>query len=142
MPNFSPRSFYTSLRNNLHRGMNPTADQDHPDLHRHEMRHFTNELSNYMEPEVAASIMDIPGFANETIAGLLTPTLPRPTPFFSKQGFDWSDIAQNREGQNLAIQDQENRPMPFGRQVTTMLGSMLAPPLALANSTARFGRRR
>lgn len=132
-----PRAFYTALRNNLHGTFNPTADMESPNIHREAMRSMTNKLSDYMEPEVAASVMDIPGFINEGIAGALTPTLAKPTPFFSKQGFDWADIAQNREGQNLAIQDQENRTPPISRML-----SMLSPPMMVANEAAKFGRRR
>ena len=131
------RSFYTALRNNLHGTFNPSAEMESPNIHREAMRHYTNQLSDYMEPETAASIMDIPGFANETVAGMLSPTLAKPTPFFSKQGFDWADIAQNREGQNQAIQDQEGRTPPISR-----LLSMLSPPLMLSNAAAQFGRRR
>lgn len=131
------RSFYTNLRNNLHGTFNPTADMESPNLHRDAMRSATNSLSQFMEPEIAASVMDIPGFANETIAGALAPTLAKPKPFFSKQGFDWGDIEQNRQGQNLAMVDQQGQPPPLSR-----LLQMLSPGMGPLNNAVRMTRGR
>lgn len=74
-------------------------------LHQATSRNLTGGLGKLLPPMLSANISDAAGLANESASGALQKATGRD--FFSPNGFDFEDVANNRRGQELGMQDIE-----------------------------------
>lgn len=77
-------------------------------MHRSVSRSLTNQLGSFLPPHIAANLADAVGLGNETLSGGLQGLLGNPV--MSETGFDWADVASNRQGQDEALQGLEAHP--------------------------------
>lgn len=86
--------------NDFHGGSQMGGELDKM-MHANASGQLTEMFGKLLRPQTAALAADATGLGNESLSGLTALVAGRP--FFGKTGFDWNDVASNREGQDRAI---------------------------------------
>ena len=122
------RDPYTKMRGKLAEFADVVGGQtaggmmdENADAHVNTSKNLTKLAGKVLPPHMAANVVDLLGLGNQAFAGSLQKLAGKP--FFQSGGFDWADVASNRQGQDAGIAELMGGPAPAG--VSTVAGASL-----------------